>query len=225
MAANVAANIASLSLDVEVVTLFPKEPSVKTRYVDRKTNHHFLRIDQDSTCQPLSIADFCHIFNDVIRPFDVVVLSSYGKGYLNESNMEAISILCSTRGIPIYADVKDLLGDWSRNITVVKINDVELAAHKKANIAPWKCCGTLLVTKGADGIDAYRSNGNVLIHSPSVNVPVTDSAGCGDSTLAGLVVAYLEGKEIHEAMAFANKVGAVAVSKPGVVAVKRGEVT
>ena len=43
--------------------------------------------------------------------------------------------------------------------------------------------------------------------------------------LAALVVRYLEnGRDLKDAMDWANKVGAIAVSKRGVVAVKREEV-
>lgn len=222
MAANVAANLKSLVPDFDIVTLFPKVPSVKTRYVDRKTNHHFVRIDQDSENESLTGADWLSAIK--MCP-DAVVISDYGKHFLNIENMEMIARFCSENGVLCVADVKALLGEWSHCINIVKINDVEFAAHLKAGCQPWKECQRLIVTRSGDGMDLYGQDGSIIYHSPGIKAEVADSAGCGDSVCAALVVKYLEnGGNIKTAMDYANKVGAVAVSKRGVVAVKREEV-
>lgn len=222
MAANVAANIAALNPEVEVVTLFPKQPSVKTRYVDRKTNHHFLRVDQDADSVPLYIGDFSHVFDaDMTRPFDAVILSDYNKGFLNQNNMETIATVCAVRGIPVFADTKAQLGSWSKHITFVKINDIEFKAHAQP---PYGLCENLIVTRGGNGIDLLRADGGIEYHSPSVDAPVVDTAGAGDTALAALAVNYFETRDIKAAMDYANKACAVAVSKRGVVAIKREEI-
>jgi bifunctional ADP-heptose synthase (sugar kinase/adenylyltransferase) len=222
MGGNVAANIATLAPDVEITTLFPEIPCVKTRYVDRKTNHTFLRVDQDAVATPVDTVRVAELLAS--NPPDIAVLSDYGKGHLNTDNVRVITLACEEKGIPTYVDTKSLLGHWSRAISVVKINDVELAAHLAAGIKPWEHCKSLIVTKGANGIDLYHRSGNIAHHSPAVPANVVDAAGCGDVILAALVVGYLEGKYLDGAIDFANQVGAVAVSKRGVVAVKREEV-
>ncbi len=222
MAANVAANISSLAPNFDVVTRFPEHPSVKTRYVDRKTNHHFLRVDQDASSEPMSGIDW---LKSIMMCPNAIVLSDYAKGYLTLSNMERVAQFCAINSVPLFADTKSLLDKWSHGIDFVKINEVELATHLKEGRKPWEECRNLIVTKGGDGMDLYDNDGSIAYHSPGVRAEVADSAGCGDSVLAGLVVKYLvNGNNIRTAMDYANRVGAVAVSKRGVVAVKREEV-
>lgn len=221
MAGNVAANIRSLAPEIDVVTLFPEKPSIKTRYVDHKTNHHFFRLDEDVESEPLSGIDWLRSIKMLPH---AVVISDYDKGFLTPSKMHMIATFCWNRQIPLFADSKGLLGDWSHKITFVKINEVELMEHLKEKLEPWKDCQNLISTRGGDGMDLYAQDGSVSYHSPGVKVAVSDVAGAGDSCLAALVVKYLETQDIRMAMDYANKVGAVAVSKRGVVAVKREEV-
>lgn len=233
MAANVALNIQSLAPEYLVATRFPDDVSVKTRYVDRKTNHHFLRVDQDVLVEPLQ-------HNDILRAFmakpDAIVVSDYAKGYLNDRNIEylvgywrrEVDEIVSQffPEVPIFLDTKAILGHWSRCIDFVKINDLEFNNQLKAGVNPWEHCRNLLVTRGRNGIDLYDSTGNVVYNSAAVNlnVQVADTAGAGDTTLAALVVRYLETGDIRQSMDWANKAAAVAVSKRGVVAVKREEI-
>lgn len=222
MAGNVAANIRLLAPRFEVVTLFPDKPSVKTRYVDKKTNHHFMRVDEDFTSEPLSGADWLRAIK--MCP-DVVVISDYGKGFLNTQNMEMISKFCVENEVMCTADTKGLLGDWSKNIDLVKINQIEFDNQLKAGIKPWEQCENLIVTRGSDGLDLYSKTGSIIHHEDSHGSEVIDLAGAGDTTLAALTVGWAETGDIKKAMAFAAKAAGVAVSKRGVVAVKREEVT
>jgi len=222
MAGNVAANIRSLAPEMDVVTLFPEKPSIKTRYVDHKTNHHFFRLDEDVVSEPLSGIDW---LRSIKMCPDAVVISEYNKGFLTPGKMHMIAQFCWANKIPLFADSKNLLSDWSRKITFVKINEVEFRAHLDKGLSPWMECQNLISTRGSSGMDLYAQDGSISYHSPGVKVAVSDVAGAGDACIAALVVKYLEnGGNIKTAMDYANKVGAVAVSKRGVVAVKREEV-
>lgn len=50
---------------------------------------------------------------------------------------------------------------------------------------------------------------------PTYAVKVVDTVGAGDAFCAGFAVALAEGKSIEAALAFANAVGALSVTKPG----------
>ncbi len=222
MAANVLANVQSLAPTIGTSLLCAQKPSIKTRYVDRKTNHHFLRVDQDAVSAPLDVA----LFRSAIKLLpSAFIMSDYGKGFLTPAIMEGIAVCGIGSHVPVFADTKSLLGEWSKWISYVKINEIELAAHTKAGIKPWQHCQHLIVTKGGEGMDLYTNEGQIEYHSPGVRAEVADSVGCGDTVLAALTVKYLEnGGDIRGAMDYANKAGAVAVSKRGCVAVKREEV-
>jgi D-beta-D-heptose 7-phosphate kinase / D-beta-D-heptose 1-phosphate adenosyltransferase len=220
----VLANLQSLAPHAQVVSLFPESLTIKTRYVDHKTNHHFLRIDSDTRSDPLHIPTFTGLM--ATGGFDAVCFSDYGKGYLTTGNMGQMLTFCSEMSVPTFVDTKSLLGPWSEQATFVKINEVEEAAHTKAGVTPWAWCENLIVTKGGDGMVIYTGPDDwVQYHSHGTPTEVTDAAGCGDTVLAALTVKYLEnGGDIKQAMDWANKAAAIAVSHRGVVAVKREEV-
>lgn len=231
MAGNVLANLKSLAPDVEVVTLFPKDPSVKTRYVDRVSNQHLLRVDQDSNCEPLDVGTFINILDytddggGIPAKWDGCIISCYGKGFLTTDNMKAIALLCENRGIPVFLDTKAILGEWSQSVTVIKINAKEYAAQLAAGVEdPWLQCKNLIVTQGSKGMVLFDEEGGDEYRTSPKTVEVRDSVGAGDTAIAALVVGYLETQDLARAMDFADKACTIAVSKPGVVAVKREEV-
>jgi bifunctional ADP-heptose synthase (sugar kinase/adenylyltransferase) len=155
---------------------------------------------------------------------DAVVISEYNKGFLTPGKMHMIAQFCWANKIPLFADSKSLLSDWSRKITFVKINEVEFQAHLDKGLSPWQECQHLLVTKGGAGIDLYGQDGTVVHHADAHGGNIIDVAGAGDTVIAALVVNYLETGDIKQAMEFSMRAASVAVSKRGVVAVKREEV-
>lgn len=223
MAGNVAANIRSLGINIELTTLYPAQPSTKTRYVDRASNQHFLRVDQNVQSQPLDARTFIDALES--HKWDAVVMSSYDKGFLPPSTMQAIAQMCQARDIPTFCDTKALLSDWSNLVTVIKINAKEYAAQLAAGIKdPYAKCQNLIVTRGGDGMDLMNQSGEVIYKTKRNEVQVVDVVGCGDTTHAALVIGYLETRDLKLAMDFAGKASAIAASKRGVVAVKREEV-
>lgn len=217
MAGNVEANLRSLCPMAEIVTIYPKQESVKTRYVDKRSNQHLLRIDSDEIVQPLSQEKPIDLTG-----VDAVVLSDYNKGFLTKQNMEWVTAWANSKHIPVFVDTKKILGTWSRDIDFVKINQKEFEEQHKW-VRPDKECRQLIVTKGAEGMELWTNHGfDGVIHKVGgVSVDVADQVGCGDSVLAALVVRYLSnGNNILTAMQYANKVGAIAASHRGVVAVK-----
>lgn len=226
MAGNVLANLNSLAPDIEVTTFFPEQPSVKTRYVDRTSNQHLLRIDQDISSEPFSILRFSDLCDyDRPFPYDVVIASDYGKGFLNVGNMKAIAETCEKYNVPLFLDTKAILDSWSQSVTVVKINAKEYAAQLAAGVkAPWLECKNLIVTQGAKGMVLMDEEGGEEYRTTPQTVGVVDQVGAGDTVLAALVVGYLETQDLARAMDFAEKAATIAVSKKGVVAVKREEV-
>lgn len=224
MAGNVEANLRSLDPALEVVTIYPEHPSVKVRYVDKGSNQHLLRVDTDMKSGPLSLDDFHQVLEHQ-GSVDAVVLSDYGKGLLNSVNMFHIISTSMERNIPTFIDTKGLLGEWSEQATLIKINAKEYANQLAAGIkSPHFWCQNLIVTQGGDGMVWFNQEGGEAHRTTPNPVTVIDSVGCGDTTLAALVVGYLKNKHLPSAMDFAAKASAIAASKAGVVAVKLEEV-
>ncbi|WP_159882036.1 ribokinase [Paenibacillus puerhi] len=72
----------------------------------------------------------------------------------------------------------------------------------------------VITTLGADGSAFMRADG-VMTAVPSYQVPVVDTTGAGDAFNGGLAFALAMGKELAEAVRFAAKVSALAVTRLG----------
>lgn len=67
--------------------------------------------------------------------------------------------------------------------------------------------GAVVITRGEHGVDLFTSDDEV--HLEPHKVDVVDSNGAGDSFNAGLAVALAEGRDLVEAVRFANAVAAL----------------
>ena len=227
MVGNVMNNLLSLrdpaDLRFAVSANYPQIYAIKTRYIDSRTGHHFLRVDEGSQTDRLDTTGIK--WKTVLQSYpDAVVLSDYCKGYLAEHTMGLILGFCQEALVPCFLDTKRLTGPWAAG-AILKINQHELEKNLSAGVRPWEHVSACIVTYGSEGMKLYDSKGMIAHEVNGPVVEVRDGAGCGDTVLAALVVAYLEnGFDLKGAMAWADKAGRVAVSKRGVVAVRREEV-
>ncbi|UOR11421.1 ribokinase [Halobacillus amylolyticus] len=72
----------------------------------------------------------------------------------------------------------------------------------------------VITTLGSEGA-VYKSQESAVKTTPAHQVPVVDTTGAGDAFNAGLSYAIGLGKELSEAVSFASKVSALAVTKFG----------
>jgi len=72
---------------------------------------------------------------------------------------------------------------------------------------------TVVMTLGSKGARYVRQDDEGVI--PAFPVDVVDTTGAGDAFNGGLAVALAEGKDLQEAIRFANATAALCVTKPG----------
>lgn len=206
MAKNVELNIKKISsnIDIDLLTNNSWKNIKKTRYVEEKSNHMFLRLDENDDCYGELLEDV--VSNIDFSLYDAVVVSDYNKGFLNNKILEFIS----NNHLYTFIDTKRKISEWSKNFTYIKVNNIEYENsidYLKINNH------NLIVTKGPHGC-IY--NGNTY---PVDMVEVKDTSGAGDTFLAALSVKFIETKNIHEAIEFANKCATIVVQKQGVVTI------
>ena len=208
MAGNVVDNLEALGIEVELISNANKIK--KTRYVDSKTNHMFFRIDEgEDDVFPIAQKSLDNInWED----YHAVVISDYCKGFIDENTIKYIS-----KQHPItFLDTKKQIGSWVKNITFIKINDVEYRYSEKFIDNNYK--DSLIITRGSNGAE-YKGN------TYSVKkVDVKDTSGAGDTFLSGLVGNYLETYNIVEAIKFANKCATQVVQKKGTAKINKNEI-
>jgi D-beta-D-heptose 7-phosphate kinase/D-beta-D-heptose 1-phosphate adenosyltransferase len=202
MAANVKNNIASLGCNVDICTNRGWESITKTRLIDLRTNHMFMRLDCNEdkyrkiTKNTLKNIDY--------NSYDCVVISDYNKGVLSEENIKYIS----QQHPLVFLDTKKIIGDFCNDIFTIKINIHEYQASKQNINAELE--DKIIVTLGHKGC-RYRG-----VVYPVPKTEVKDVSGAGDTFLAALAVEYSRSASIEKAIIFANECATKVVQKRGV---------
>jgi bifunctional ADP-heptose synthase (sugar kinase/adenylyltransferase) len=199
MAGNVVANLKALGIEVDFIT--NKTEIRKIRYVCSKYNHLLLRVDENDTCEKIDIVPF------KTGIYDAVVISDYCKGFLTEEDIE---IIAKSFDCPTFLDTKKILGDWAHNISFIKINYHEYERNKEVLKNNSILSNKTIVTRGKYGCDYQNKN------YPTIDVPVKDVSGAGDTFLSGLVTEYARSKDIDKAIQFAQKCTTIVIQKSGV---------
>ena len=188
MAWNVRENIESFGIEVYMIT--NQETITKTRYIDEKYNQQILRVDNEPNLKPME-------YDLPDGHFDALVISDYDKGFL--SNEKVFELVEWFDG-PVFIDSKKT--KLPKESCFVKINDLEFSKLDNPS-------DNLIITRGSKGAE-YQ--GKLY---PGEKVDIFDAVGAGDTFLSALVYFYLKCGKIEEAIPYANKAAAIAVSNFG----------
>ena len=202
MALNVFNNLVSLGVEPHIKTNHNWRSITKTRFVDRRTNHMFMRLDENDDKY-----GSCDIHSVDFSEYDAVIVSDYDKGFLTEQDLKYVSDNSKLS----FLDTKKILDDWAKNFSFIKINHHEYEKTKRSLTNSTK--KNLIVTKGPHGC-IYRGK---VYNVPLVEVK--DTSGAGDTFVASLCFKYCETNNVDEAIKFANECSTKVVQKMGVVAV------
>ena len=196
MALNVLENLKAFGVEVELLT--NNDKSIKTRYIDEKTNQQILRLDEDKLVEPLEYTEYAG--------FDAIVISDYNKGFISENFLFSIT---KNSSCPIFIDSKKT--NLPTKNCFIKINDIEYEKLTSSNT-------NVIITRGGHGAEY-----NKTIY-PAEKVKVYDVVGAGDTFLAALTYGYLKYGNIEKAIPLANKAAAVAVSNLGTYVLTKQDV-
>ena len=188
MAWNVRKNIESFGIEVYMIT--NQETITKTRYIDEKYNQQILRVDNEPNLKPMN-------YDLPDEHFDALVISDYDKGFL--SNEKVFELVEWFDG-PVFIDSKKT--KLPKESCFVKINDLEFSKLDNPT-------DNLIITRGSKGAE-YQ--GKLY---PGEKVDIFDAVGAGDTFLSAMVYFYLKYGKIEEAIPYANKAAAIAVSNFG----------
>lgn len=193
MSANVYRNLVNLNVEADFVH---NETSItKTRFIDKRSGQHLLRVDDEENVVPWSGRT-----PQPLDAYDVIIISDYNKGFLTSKGI--LEIIENSK-CPIFIDTKKTqLGIFDSQRVYFKINETE---YKNTRSQP----KNLIVTLGSDGAE-YDG-----IRYPTKKVEVMDVCGCGDTFLAALVAQYLFTKDIEKAILFANVAAGITVQHRG----------
>jgi D-beta-D-heptose 7-phosphate kinase/D-beta-D-heptose 1-phosphate adenosyltransferase len=194
--------------DCRVHHVFSHHSAVKERFVDKKTNHYFLRLDSfDDKYSQIELdaeIEYC------ISKADCIIISDYNKGFLSVDDIKMISNLRKENCILFIDTKKKITKDIISCVDFIKINEKELKNNLdiflyNSNIDKF------IITLGEKGA-MYKLN-KTFIEAPQSTI---DVSGAGDTFMAALAFKYMQTKNIEESIVFANQIASIVVSKKGV---------
>jgi bifunctional ADP-heptose synthase (sugar kinase/adenylyltransferase) len=201
MSGNVIKNLLSLNKDLSISHWTNSQKITKTRYVDKKSNHLFFRIDEGDN----SVENF-ELTKDKINEignFDIVIVSDYDKGFLSLDDLKNIG---ENSKLSILDTKKIINGDITKSFSFIKLNEKEFENNKNLNDS-----SNILITLGEKGC---RFNN---IDYPSIDSKETiDVSGAGDTFTSSFILKYFETDDIPQSIKFANLMSSIVVSKKGV---------
>lgn len=205
MAGNVLKNIEKLSLNSKITFWTQKETITKQRLVEKKSNHMLIRIDSGEN-ENVSKLELTKENLEEIKNFDVVIISDYNKGFLDDRSLIKIG---QNSKLTFIDSKRKLSQEVVSHMDYIKLNYNEYVNNKEIvdqNI------NKFIITLGANGAKYL----NEIFPSPQPQETI-DVSGAGDTFISSLVVKYLETKALSESINFANKMSSLVVSKRGVV--------
>lgn len=162
---------------------------------------------------------------DALLPdFDVVVLSDYGKGTLNE--IQQLIQRCRAAGKTVIVDPKGNDFTRYRRASLITPNLKEFQSimgpchadqeiHERAQqLLSELELDALLVTRGEQGMSLVSAQGD-SVHIPTHAREVFDVTGAGDTVIATVAAALAAGAQYEHAVRLSNIAAGVVVAKLG----------
>jgi D-beta-D-heptose 7-phosphate kinase/D-beta-D-heptose 1-phosphate adenosyltransferase len=204
MAENVARNLQAIAKDYEVIIEFQPNLITKTRYVDVKSNHMFLRVDEgEKGVKPLVVDEN---IKRSIREAEAVIVSDYNKGFIS---LDVINYVAENAKMTFVDSKKKLPVSLIEKLTFIKMNETEYESYENSLV---KVLNKVIITLGSKGA-RYRET---LYPTPCPKETI-DVSGAGDTFLAAFTYYYLETRTESASIRYANEMSAKVVSKKGVV--------
>ena len=203
--------------------------TVKLRVIARQ--QQLIRLDFEETPSQNSLDEKLKRFESLLPQVDVVILSDYGKGALEQvSAIIALAkankklVLVDPKGdayskykgatvlTPNRSELRQVIGQWSDEADLTKRaqslrQELELSA--------------LLLTRSEEGMTLFTEKGTEHVRAQAREV--FDVSGAGDTVIATLAVAMAAGWPLERAMALANRAGGIVVGKLGTATVSAEE--
>ena len=205
MSGNVERNIDALG--AKSLLLSNKITPIKSRFVDNRSGHMFLRVDENDRVERIDSVILKQISDNYYlgTKFDAIIISDYDKGFLS---FDDIKYICD-HNKNVFIDTKKIIDSNFKNATFIKINHVEYE----------RTCNSLQNLNLDDKLIITLSNKGCQYKDKIYTVEevsVKDVSGAGDTFLSGLVIEYVRTKSIEESILFAQKCATIVVQKRGV---------
>jgi len=223
-------------MDTSGLIIDPNRPTTtKTRVLVGQ--HQLIRIDFEERKEIGSKEEdrILEILKSKTDEVDCILLVDYDKGVFTSNLLREISNIAKKKKKLTIASPKRNHFLEYRNIALVKSNMME--AYNAANIGSIDDkpindvgrrllgelgCGSLLITRGKDGMALFEKTGDIL-NIPAFVREVYDVTGAGDVVTAVLALCISSNATVKEASIISNAAAGVKVGKIGTATVNQIE--
>lgn len=221
----------------EVFSLLQKD-GINTRFVEREEDYPTgigsIVLDQNGDNRIIVIpgansqvkAEHLNKYIEAFHNADMILVQLELDFYMNQKAIE----LAFEMGLPVLlnpAPGRELSDDLLKKVTYLTPNETEaeiITGISIRNIEDAKAAVQCLLEKGVQTVVMTLGGEGALIgdrmgirHIPGYKVKAIDTVAAGDSFNGALAFSILSGKDLDEAVLFANAVGALTVTKEGAI--------
>lgn len=209
-----------------IIKVANRPTTLKTRVI---ANHQQIARIDNETKNKLSVEDESIVWEkivEIILQVDIVIISDYGKGLVNQSLTQKVIKKSNQLNKKILIDPKGTDYDKYQNATLLTPNKKE--AFESSGVCEVNEAGrklldklnlkSLLITQGEDGMSIFESD-NKIIQLEAVARHVYDVTGAGDTVIATLAVALAAGGNLYDSAFIANVAAGYVVEEIGTTAI------
>ena len=214
----------------DFIKLDDKPTITKLRVISQ--HQQLIRLDFEKPFEPADINGLFEKAKALIDDTQVLVLSDYDKGALQE--IQQLIELGRSHGIPIIVDPKGSNFEKYRGATLITPNLTEFEevvglcqneeelVNKGLRLVSDLDLEAMLITRGEHGMTLIRPDSPEL-HLPARAQEVFDVTGAGDTVIGVLAAAMAAGDNLADATALANLSAGLVVGKLGTAAISGPE--
>ena len=180
----------------------------KTRYVDEKSNHIFLRVDEGNEVDKLK---FSEMKLGALKS-EIIIISDYNRGYLKNDDFKIIWHKSKLDSVIILDTKRLLTKEIFRYVDFIKLNQKEYENNFKHLGGKFMQANKkkFIITLGNDGAK-YAGK-----HYPVEAKETIDVSGAGDTFVAAFAYEYSKTKDVEKSIIFGNNMCSIVVAKKGV---------
>lgn len=233
----IAARIESFGVKKDGLLIDSSRPTtVKTRFL--AGHQQLLRTDFEcrNPINENTLSAALEKISAMIEDVGAIIISDYGKGFLQPALIAGIIEKARSKGIPVVVDPKGRDFSIYRGASAVTPNRKELSeatgdlptgSDEEVCAAARKIIGecgieAVVATRSGDGMSVVRE-GSPPLHLRTTDIEVFDVSGAGDSVIATVAAGLAAGGTLDDAAALANIAGSIVVTKVGTAPIRRDE--
>lgn len=213
MAGNTFVNLLNIKEEEDEIQLISNKyidhavSCAKTRFIDLKTNQILLRVDTNDSFKRITSFQMNEAINFLQQDrFDLLIISDYNKGFLDESDLITLG---QAANLSILDSKRRLTQKVIDSFDFIKLNNKEYESNKD-KFADFSNRMKVVITLGSKGVQYLDKT-----HAAPKELQTFDVSGAGDVFTAVMSYNYCRSQDMIEAIRIAQECCNSVIQKRG----------